>query len=110
MIIGATRRTSVDSVGPRPAPHTVATQYLGSIDIESRMFVKGGLGFGVVGALRWPRVARLVWVRSGIGGHDREESPTGGGGTLVASHTVAGPAMSGVSGSAGHSLHNPMGV
>ena len=64
--------------------------------IESRMFVKGGLGFGVVGALRWPGNIRPVWVRSGIGGHDREESPAGGGDTLVVSHAVAGPAMWGV--------------
>lgn len=47
--------------------------------IESRMFVKGGLGFGVVGVLRWPRVARPFLFRSGIGGHDRDESLTGGG-------------------------------
>ena len=31
----------------------------------------------------------------------------GGGGTLVGSHTVAGPMMSAGSGSAGHSFHNP---
>ena len=32
-------------------------------------------------------------VRSGLGGHDREEPPTAGGGTLVESHTVAGPIL-----------------
>ena len=48
------------------------------------------------GRVEVAEVARLVWFRSGIGGHDRDESPTGGGDTLVASHTVAGPVMWGV--------------
>lgn len=61
--------------------------------IEARMFVKGCLGFGVWDALVWPAGGRLIWFRSGIGGHDREESSTGGGDTLVVSHAVAGPAL-----------------
>ena len=50
------------------------------------MFVKGGLGFGVVDALRWPGNILPVWGRSGVGGHDRDESPAGGGDTLVLGH------------------------
>jgi hypothetical protein len=44
--------------------------------IDARMFVKGVCVDGGVGALRWPAVVPVV-SRSGFGGHDRDEPPTG---------------------------------
>ena len=75
--------------------------------IEARMFVKGGLDSGVVGALRWP-AGGSSWFRGGVGGHDREEPPpvVGARSLEVTPWPVR---LCEVSGSAGHSLHNPMG-
>ncbi len=75
---------------------------------ESRMDVKATSLFGALDAVKRPGRSPAL-VRVGDGGHDRDE-PSVSGGTLVSSHTVAGPAIWVRSGSTGHSLHNPWGV